>query len=138
MGELTFVIPGQPTAKARARACIRGGKIHHYTPAKTTDYESRVRYHYLRAGGRRMQFDGGPIKIHITALLPQPARGIKIQPGSIYAPKKPDWDNIGKIICDALNGLAYSDDAKICDGRVVKHYAGETPLVSVTIGNLNQ
>lgn len=26
------------------------------------------------------------------------------------ATKKPDWDNIGKIVCDSLNNIAYHDD----------------------------
>lgn len=46
--------------------------------------------------------------------------------------KKPDWDNIGKIICDSLNGVAYRDDAQIVDSMVRKFYS-ETPRVVVSI-----
>lgn len=34
--------------------------------------------------------------------------------------KKPDWDNVGKLVGDSLNGVAYLDDAQIFDGRVQK------------------
>ncbi len=46
--------------------------------------------------------------------------------------KKPDWDNIGKIICDSLNLVAYHDDSAVVDARVKKLY-GENPRVDVTI-----
>ncbi len=37
--------------------------------------------------------------------------------------KKPDCDNIMKIICDALNGFAYKDDAQIVLAQIGKEYA---------------
>ena len=46
-------------------------------------------------------------------------------------PGKPDWDNIGKIICDALNGVLYEDDACVFGGVVVKRY-GLSEGVEVT------
>lgn len=51
--------------------------------------------------------------------------------------KKPDFDNIGKICCDALNGIAFHDDAQIVDGRVIKLYA-EQPRIEVEIWRLGQ
>ena len=46
--------------------------------------------------------------------------------------KKPDWDNVGKVICDSLNGIAYRDDAQVVDSMVRKFYS-EDPKVVVTI-----
>ncbi len=46
--------------------------------------------------------------------------------------KKPDADNILKIIADSLNGVAYYDDSQIVTGTVRKYY-GETPKVYITI-----
>ena len=46
--------------------------------------------------------------------------------------RKPDFDNIGKVICDALNGIAYRDDAQIVDALVRKFYS-DTPRVIVEI-----
>ena len=39
--------------------------------------------------------------------------------------KKPDSDNIAKIICDSLNGLAYKDDSQIAVLNVEKYYDEE-------------
>ena len=49
-----------------------------------------------------------------------------------YVPKKPDCDNIAKIILDALNGLAYDDDAQVVQLSVKKQY-GIADHVTVTL-----
>lgn len=42
----------------------------------------------------------------------------------IRAPtKKPDADNVSKIILDALNGLAYHDDSQVVELTVKKKFA---------------
>ncbi len=46
--------------------------------------------------------------------------------------KKSDWDNIGKIIADSLNEVAYKDDVQIVDAQVRKFYS-DRPRVVVTI-----
>ena len=56
----------------------------------------------------------------------------KMLANEILPTKMPDWDNIGKIITDALNGLAYEDDKQIVDGRVIKLH-GEEPRVEVEL-----
>jgi len=52
--------------------------------------------------------------------------------GIIRPTKKPDIDNICKIICDSLNKIAYHDDSQIVDCQVRKFYS-ERPRVVVTI-----
>ena len=43
--------------------------------------------------------------------------------------KKPDIDNVIKIIGDALNGLAYKDDSSIVSVTVTKQWAAQGCLV---------
>lgn len=46
---------------------------------------------------------------------------------------KPDWDNIGKLISDALNGIVYTDDSQISDAKIRRRYrenAGADVLVT--------
>lgn len=52
--------------------------------------------------------------------------------GKIQPTKKPDLDNIAKIISDALNGIAYNDDKQIVHLKVTKKY-NKTPHVKVNI-----
>ena len=54
---------------------------------------------------------------------------------------KPDWDNIGKLICDALNGVAYTDDAHVVMGGVQKGCRtpyGTPPLAKVCITHFTE
>jgi len=44
----------------------------------------------------------------------------------------PDWDNLGKLVSDAINNVVYRDDAQITDARVRKRY-GEPHRVEITL-----
>ena len=51
--------------------------------------------------------------------------------------KKIDCDNLAKIILDSLNGIAYKDDAQVCELLVSKYY-GDEPRVEVKLYEINQ
>lgn len=53
--------------------------------------------------------------------------------GALFPMKKPDLDNVMKIMCDALNGIAYKDDAQIVNAKICKRWSSEMPSVWVTI-----
>ena len=55
--------------------------------------------------------------------------------GLIFPTKKPDTDNIAKAILDALNGLAYYDDAQVVNLEVQKRYSNE-PRAEVFINDI--
>ena len=50
--------------------------------------------------------------------------------------KKPDCDNMGKICLDALNGIAYPDDAQISSLYITKRY-GKNPMAKILIKENN-
>ena len=56
--------------------------------------------------------------------------------GEILPTKKPDADNIAKIIADALNGVAYRDDSQIAEMLIVRRYA-DIPVVAVEIQEID-
>ena len=62
-------------------------------------------------------------------------RQAAMEAGEIRPVKKPDADNVCKVICDSLNGVAYRDDTQIVDCMVRKFY-GEVPRVLVTIEDI--
>lgn len=128
---MKFVVLGAPMGKQRPRV-VKG---HAYTPRKTVEYEREVRGAYTEQVGK-FYFDGA-LTVCIDAYYPIPKSASKkarqkMLSGELMPVKKPDYDNIGKIVCDSLNGLAYKDDCQIVDGRVRKFYS-ETPRVEVTI-----
>ena len=57
--------------------------------------------------------------------------------GKLKPCKKPDADNIAKVVSDALNGIVYEDDSQICDLNVKKLYTVQEPGVYVYIDRLD-
>lgn len=135
--KIKLTIPGKPLGKQRPRVMRNG---HTYTPDKTVNYETLVKQLYIEKYFQKQL--SGPIKATITAYMPIPkseskVRKGKMREGKIRPTKKPDWDNIGKIITDALNGLAYDDDKQIVDARVIKLY-GDQPRVEVELEEIEE
>lgn len=115
-----FTVPGKPQGKGRPRFTRSG---HTYTPGSTAEYEERVKLAYKQACGEKLN---GFVAVGICAVFTVPKSYTKAQKAVAfdmrYVPKKPDCDNIAKIILDALNGLAYDDDAQIVKLYVEKRY----------------
>lgn len=133
--KIKLVIPGTPMAKQRPRVLKNGIT---YTPKQTVNYETFVKQLYIME--HQQKRIEGPIKATITAYMPIPKSTSKkrkklMQENKILPTKKPDWDNVGKIITDALNGLAYDDDKQIVDARVIKLYS-DNPRVEVELEEL--
>ena len=135
--KVIFTVPGEPQGKARARTC--GG--HTYTPEKTVLYENLIKTEYARQCGNRkfsILSDGTaqPVAVRIEAVYGIPKSYSKKKreralSGELAPTKKPDADNIAKVVCDALNGVAYVDDTQVVDLRVFKRF-GE-PCVTISI-----
>lgn len=130
-----FMIPGEPCGKGRPKFSTQGGFVRAVTPEKTINYETLVKLEYQRQCPGIFFDRSRAIGMLVTCNKPIPKSTSKKKRAQmldrmIYPGKKPDWDNAGKIVCDALNGLAFIDDAQIVDGRVIKRYA-EIPSVVV-------
>ena len=131
MNNFEFEIPGEPIAKARPRFYNRIA----VTPSKTKNYETLVKEIYCFMRGPN--YGEKDIAIKITAYFGIPKSKSKkqqalMESGVIRPHKKPDLDNICKIICDSLNGIAYKDDSQIIEANVKKYYSQE-PKVKVNI-----
>lgn len=130
-----FCIYGEPQGKGRHRTA--GG--HEYTPGETILYENLVKTEYRHQSGHRFPDDAMlDVRIFAYYTIPKSVSKKKRQAmidRKIRPTKKPDADNLCKVICDSLNGLAYRDDAQIVDTMVRKFY-GETPRVIVSIGEI--
>lgn len=117
-----ITVEGKPQGKARPRVTRHGA----YTPKKTKDYEAKI-----RAAWRAQTQDyygERQISVMIFAYFEPPksapkAKKARMLAGGIRPTVKPDGDNIAKAICDALNGVAYKDDAQIVMLAVRKSYA---------------
>lgn len=133
---MKFTIPGEPCGKARPRVVRTGNFTRAYTPKETVNYETLVKLEYQRQCGEAYISEGG-IHMNIVArfAIPNSAskrKAMAMADGAIRPTKKPDCDNIIKIVCDALNGIAYKDDAQIVSVSIEKKYA-IMPSVEVTL-----
>lgn len=122
------------TGKQRPRMNTRTGRV--YTPTKTKIYEYLVRQTFLNKYPDAEPIKG-KVKITIIANYELPKKRTKLQEaemlaGIIQPTKKPDWDNIAKIVSDALNKFAFIDDVQITEAIVIKKYA-RTPSVYVRV-----
>ncbi|MBQ6091330.1 MAG: RusA family crossover junction endodeoxyribonuclease [Lachnospiraceae bacterium] len=139
--QIRFTIPGEPFGKQRPRVVSRGSFSKAYTPKETVSYENLVKLMYQQeAKGKRFPEDA-MFDVRIVAYYGIPKSVSKkkqrlMLEHKLRPVKKPDWDNIGKIICDSLNTIAYKDDSAVVDAQVRKFYS-ETPRVDVLIKVVN-
>ena len=140
--QVAFTIFGEPQGKARAKTVrLKNGCSHSYTPEKSVSYENLVKLSFRDEVGDDFKPMKGIFQVDIKAYLniptskPKVWKALALVEKVIRPTKKPDWDNIGKIVCDALNGIAYKDDSAIVDGRVRKFYS-EQPRVEVVIKDI--
>lgn len=132
--KVKFTILGEPAGKGRPRF-TREGRT--YTPEKTVSYENLVKLEYEQQCANHQFPDGAQLDVRIIAYYQIPKSTSKkkaklMEDGKIRPTKKPDFDNIGKIVCDSLNKRAYKDDAQIVDAQVRKFYS-RNPRVVVII-----
>ena len=130
---IRFTVPGEPKGKGRPRL---GRSGHAYTPHDTANYENLVKVCFRDMYPDHVPLDAETavgVEIMACYSIPKSAskkRRLGMLLGHIRPLKKPDCDNIAKIICDALNGIAYHDDSQIYSLNVEKLYS-ETPRVEV-------
>lgn len=150
--EVRFVVPGEPTGKGRPQTKVmysekgftdkktgkkRNTMVNNVTPKKTVIYENLVKDVYHRQCQDFRFPDDAMLDMRILAYFAIPKskskkiRELMLQ--KLLRPtKKPDMDNIMKIVADSLNQIAYKDDTQIVDCQLRKFYSDE-PRVEVII-----
>lgn len=137
MSELFFTVMGEPVAKGRAR---RGRGRHVYTPEETVRFERRVALDAeiaMREGCTKRPLLEGAVELVVDAFF-APRKGAKHE-APVRKTTKPDASNTGKGIEDAMNGIVYVDDARICDTRCRKWWQvpGKPPCVEIRVTSLD-
>lgn len=130
-----IVVEGKIKGKARPR--VFNG--HAVTPKDTVNYENWVRLCYQQQGNGLIE---GSIRARIVAYYKVPKSYTKkrvqaIREGLEYPCKKPDSDNIAKIILDSLNKIAFDDDAQIVELTVLKRYTEATERIEFELEEIS-
>jgi Holliday junction resolvase RusA-like endonuclease len=118
--EVRFVVEGRPVPKARPRMARSG---HVYTPTKTVEAEQVIAEAYAMASmathGKIVKMVGD-VEIRMGFMMPDRRRS--------------DWDNLAKLVCDALNGVAYDDDTQIVNAQIFKSTSNFGATTVILIG----
>lgn len=120
MTKIKFSVATEPVPFKRVR--INGKR--HFNDPRYSDFKLCVGMQAKVAMGGRAPFDGA-IRIHADIFT-------KYEPTSL---KSGDWDNHGKAISDALNGICYHDDRQIVSGTVNLHKG--TPHITIELEELS-
>lgn len=128
-----FEVPGAIKGKGRPRVNSYTGQV--YTPTTTKDYEYLVEQYFLLKYPKFKQLEGRvSVNIIATFGIPKSTKKQdkeKMLENSISPTKKPDIDNIVKIILDAMNKFAFKDDTQITKLTVEKIYGTEEKVLVI-------
>ena len=133
--DILFEVEGDPFGWQRAGQNRETGAV--YTKSETRRHEELIAWAY-KAKYHAYQFPKGtPIELTVIAYMRIPKSATKVKREQMLARKirptvKADWDNLGKLVSDALNGIAYDDDKCIVDAMVRKFYS-DKPRTKIII-----
>ena len=130
MSTLRFTVPGEPRGWARARTS--GARF--FTDNKTRSEKQAVASWAIEAGARIIN---GPVLLVIRAYVGIPRSASKKRQAAMLEGreipcKKPDFDNIQKLIGDALTGVVWSDDVQVSDAIFSKRWS-DRPRLEIEI-----
>lgn len=127
----SFEIKEKAIGKQRPRYSSKTGRM--YTPTKTSSFEEKVKWEFKSKYNVKTELSTKPFKAKITAIFEPPKSISKKKKDELLSKvdyiKKPDADNIAKIILDSLNGLAYKDDSQVSALLVLKDYGLENKII---------
>lgn len=137
---ITARIPGEPIAQARPRARVHPrGYAQVYEPAECRRWKADAQVELARArlAAGLMNPLQGPLECEVLAVFTCPLSSWRKTRPRAREPhtKRPDCDNVAKILLDAACGILYLDDSQISDLRVrkVTGAQGEAPFVQLTV-----
>ena len=130
-----IVVEGTIRGKQRPRFNTKNDRA--FTPGQTINYENWIKQCYIEQSNRLLN---GPIRARIEIYYSVPKSYFKtkrkieaIKDGIDYPMKKPDADNIAKIVLDSLNKIAYEDDKQIVELTVIKRWTFDNERIEFEV-----
>lgn len=120
MNEIRFIIPGDPKPLRRARHG-RDGRVY-------DTHENKLSKQKIATLAKIAMGDQSPLAGPLVAAMTfaHDARSRKARNGvDRFKTTRADLDNLVKLVCDALNGIAYQDDAQVVRLYAEKVWADE-------------
>jgi Holliday junction resolvase RusA-like endonuclease len=114
---IAFVVAGDPVPWRRSRSKGR----QHFTDSKARQQAQLIAGAARIAGATPLP---GPVKLTVIAYR--------------RTRQRCDWDNLGKLVSDALNGVCWLDDSQVDDARVIKAIDPRQPRTEVEVEALSE
>ncbi len=130
-----FEVPSKIIGKGRPRLNTYTGIV--YTPTRTKDYETLIEQYFLMKYPTYRSIKGrASVKIQAYFEIPKStskAQKEEMAANVISPTKKPDIDNIVKVVLDAMNKFAFKDDTQIVKLEVEKLYTSDEEKLVIQI-----
>lgn len=134
--KISLTVPGEPQGKQRARWSPHGT----HTPQKTINYETYIKELFANKYRDFLPLESPLImNLWIGLLIPKSTSKKKkmlMDEDFIRPIKRPDIDNIIKVVFDALQGLAFKNDSQFIQVLASKYYT-EKPRLEIVIYEQN-
>ena len=114
----------EPVAKGRPKTRIQNGSVWTYTPRKTQQAEEAIR---LSLNGIEPYPPNMPLRMDVT-FYRQKGQWLRKYEDKPF--RKPDLVNFISLLCDALNGVAYADDAQLTTINMRKRWTKKSQNLS--------
>lgn len=125
MRPVTFTVAGEPVPQPRPRVSTRGGFARAYVPSThpVHAYRAAIAEEAARAG---LEETGEPVEVIVDAVFARPKSHMTKKGVKATAPQlpRPDVDNVGKAVLDALQDVM-GDDTHVRRLVVEKSYGPE-------------
>lgn len=123
---VSFFVPGEPKAQPRVKAFRCGKFTGVYTPKTADAWKAAVRDAWGKSGSAK--FTWGPLGVSLSFSMPRPkshyrANGDTKSTAPAMHNQRPDCDNLGKAVLDALtNAGAWTDDSQVVLLNISKRF----------------
>ena len=139
---ISLSIPGEPIAQGRPKFSNRGGFVKAYDPKKSRDGKQSVKFfvasHMEDSGAEPLE---GPIHLMVQfgIKLPTSQHRKRTPVPRKWRIKKPDLDNLIKLVKDACSGIAYLDDNQVVkiSAEKIECAQGEQPYTKISFVELD-
>lgn len=124
---IKFKVMGVPITKARPRFFRKGNYVGTYTDGKTKVAQDNFRAQAMPY--RPMRPYKGALKLEVNFQMIKPK---SYNRRVVFWTKKPDLDNLVKLVKDSMNQIFWEDDSQVVEMNIKKRY-GEENFTEVTV-----
>ena len=144
MKKLEFIIPGEPISQGRPRFSTHGGFARAYDPKKSREGKAVVKLCAKEAVQQAQWSEPitGPIEmlVQFGIALPKSQYRKRTPVKRRWRVKKPDIDNLMKLVKDACSSVVFLDDNQIVRiiGEKIQCAQDEAPFTQVRFTELEE